>query len=206
MMSLLFCILDFYANWWILCTWSAIETKKNSYKNVNIIDELRLPQSSLLLWHNNWVMIETLKIPTKYPIHLVHPLIETLKISLKLTFSLPTLNCPSHDKVLPCQTTIICIYVFFPRGVELDYFSPKKIHPITQPDSGTYNEASGNVGQQGHISIPSLSVVKEFFQLFFQQLLSCGNSLTLKAFAKRVQATLHGRMTSSWMKIIHSTH
>lgn len=64
-MSQLFCILDFCANWWILCTWSVIETKKkNSYKNVNIIDELRLPQSSLLLWHN-WVIIETLKIPTK---------------------------------------------------------------------------------------------------------------------------------------------
>lgn len=41
MMSPLFCILDFYANWWILCTWSAIETKKNSYKNVNIIDETK---------------------------------------------------------------------------------------------------------------------------------------------------------------------
>lgn len=94
MMSLLFCILDFYANWWILCTWSAIETKKNSYENVNIIDELRLPQSSLLLWHNNWVMIETLKIPTKSPIHLVHPLIENLKNLSKTNFFSPNSQLP----------------------------------------------------------------------------------------------------------------
>ena len=38
---------------------------------------------------------------------------------------------------------------------------------------------------------------EEFFRLFFPQLLSCGNSLTLKTFAKRVQATIHDKMTSS---------
>ena len=104
----------------------------------------------------------------------MHPLIETLKISLKLTFSLPTLNCPNHDKILPCQTTIICIYVFFPHGVELDYFSPSKksSQHYTWPDSGTYNEASGNVVQQGHISIPSLSVVKEFFSIIFSTIIT----------------------------------
>ena len=177
-MSQLFCILDFCANWWILCTWSVIETKKkHSYKNVNIIDELRLPQSSLLLWHN-WVIIETLKIPTKISnssCASTHWNLRNLS-KIKLTFSLPTLNCPNHDKILPCQTTIICIYVFFPHGVELDYFSPSKksSQHYTWPNSGTYNEASGNVVQQGHISIPSLSVVKEFFQLFFPQLLRSG--------------------------------
>ena len=152
-----------------------LKRKKNSYKNVNIIDELRLPQSSLLLWHN-WVIIETLKIPTKISNSSCASTHWNLKNLSKTNFFSPNSQLPNHYKILPCQTTIICIYVFFPHGVELDYFSPSKksSQHYTWPDSGTYNEASGNVVQQGHISIPSLSVVKEFFQLFFPQLLSSG--------------------------------
>lgn len=129
-----------------------------------------------------------------------------LKNLSKTNFFSPNSQLPESWQSFTLSNYNYLYLCLFPAWRWTRLFFSLKIPPITQPDSGTYNEASGNVGQQGHISIPSLSVVKEYFQLFFQQLLSCGNSLTLKAFAKRVQATLHGRMTSSWMKIIHSIH